>query len=73
MSYAFDVLAKAWAQLQGSLPNEVASGELATRFGFMLEELHECDHRLKGQINHDHRISATARALDCCIDKKEKV
>lgn len=64
MSYAFDVTARAWAALRAKLPADVQDSELAMRFEFMLEELHECDHRLRGQINQDARVRKTACKLD---------
>lgn len=64
MSYAFDVFERAWQQLRQELPPEHRDGELATRFGFLLEELHDANHRVRDAINHDERVTAYARKLD---------
>jgi len=64
VSYCYDVMSKAWAQLQAQLPQEVRDGELATRFGFLIEEMHEANHRLRDAINHDERVSKVARKID---------
>ena len=69
MSYAFDVIDRAWADLRKSLPEEQRNGELATRFGFMLGELHDANHRLGDAVNHDARVTAKARRLDAAIAK----
>ncbi len=72
MSYAFDVIERAWARLRESLPEEQRHGELATRFGFALEELHDANHRLRDAVNHDDRVTASARRLEAAIVKAEK-
>lgn len=64
MSYCYDVMSKAWARLQEQLPQEVRDGELATRFGFLIDEMHEANHRLRDAINHDERVSKVARKID---------
>jgi hypothetical protein len=63
MSYAFDTLSGAWELLKQSLPQEVRDGEFAMRFGFLLEELHDANHRLRDAVNHDPRVTAEARRL----------
>lgn len=72
MSYAFDTLAKAWTVLQGHLPDTVKDGPLAHRFGAMLEELHEADHRLRGAINRDDGVTSYARRLDNLMNEREE-
>lgn len=72
MSYCYDVMSKVWAQLQEQLPTEVRDGELAMRFGFLLEEMHEANHRLKDAINHDSRVSKAARQLDEAVTKEKE-
>lgn len=63
MSYCFDVLATNWEMLKAALPEGVRDSEITARFGFLLEELHDCDHRLRGQINRDERVTAAAHRL----------
>lgn len=69
MSYAFDILGRAWELLKQELPAEARDGEVATRFGFMLEELHDANHRLKDAVNHDARVTADARRLEAALAK----
>lgn len=69
MSYAFDTLSRAWDQLKKELPPEHRDGEIATRFGFMLEELHDANHRVNDAINKDSRVTADARRLEAAIAK----
>ena len=69
MSYAFDTLSRAWNLLKQELPAETRDGEVATRFGFMLEELHDANHRLADAVNHDARVTADARRLEEAITK----
>lgn len=69
MSYAFDTLSRAWALLQNELPPEHRHGEVAMRFGFLLEELHDANHRVNDAINKDNRVTADARRLDAAIAK----
>lgn len=69
MSYAFDTLSRAWDLLKRELPAETRDGEVAMRFGFMLEELHDANHRLKDAVNHDARVTADARRLEAAIAK----
>jgi hypothetical protein len=57
-------MAKAWAQLRERLPADVRDGELAMRFEFLIEEMHEANHRLRDAINHDDRVTKQARKLD---------
>lgn len=69
MSYAFDTLSRAWSLLQQQLPQEHRDGEIAMRFGFLLEEMHDANHRLNDGINKDGRVTADARRLDAAIAK----
>ena len=69
MSYAFDTFARAWEMLKQALPEQVRDGEVAMRFGFMLEELHDANHRLRDAVNHDTSVTAFARRLDDAIAK----
>lgn len=64
MSYCYDVMSKAWARLQAQLPEEVRDSEEALRFGFLIEEMHEANHRLRDAVNHDARVTKVARKLD---------
>jgi hypothetical protein len=64
MSYCFDVMASAWETLREKLPSEIRDGELAVRFGFLISEMHEANHRLKDAINHDDRVTNAARRLE---------
>lgn len=72
MSYAFDTLSRAWAKLRDELPEPTRSGMLATRFDFMLEELHEANHRLKDAVNHDARVTHHARQLDTALQMQAR-
>lgn len=69
MSYAFDTLSRAWQRLKDELPPEIRDGEVAMRFGFMLEEIHDANHKLKDAVNHDERVTASARRLDAAMTK----
>ena len=69
MSYAFDTLSRAWELLKKELPPETRDGEVAMRFGFLLEELHDANHRLRDAVNHDARVIADARRLEAAIAK----
>jgi len=69
MSYCYDVMSKAWATLEQSLPTDVRAGEVATRFSFLIEEIHEANHRLRDAINHDQRVSKCAANLDKAMTK----
>lgn len=64
MSYCYDVMARRWEELRLQLPAETRDGEVAVRFGFLIDEMHEANHRLKDAINHDGRVSRAARNLD---------
>ena len=66
MSFAFDTLSQAWATLRQRLPEDVQSAELTMRFEFLLEELHEANHRLKDAVNKDPRVSSIAVRLSRC-------
>lgn len=65
MSYCFDVIERAWSTIRPSVPNE----ELAIRFEQALMELHEANHRLKDQVNHDGAVRKAASRLDECLTK----
>jgi hypothetical protein len=71
MSYAFDILSGAWERLKQELPHEQRDGEIAMRFGFLLEELHDANHRVNDAINKDARVTADARRLQEAIAKAE--
>ena len=64
MSYCYDVMSKAWAELEQHLPADVRHGELATRFNFLINDMHEANHRLGDGINKDPRVTKSARNLD---------
>lgn len=72
MSYCFDVTRKVWATLREQLPPDVRESEVTVRFEFLLEELHECDHRLRGQINHDAGVTKYAHKLDGIFTEAQK-
>jgi hypothetical protein len=72
MSYCFDTLAAAWDHLRSQLPAEVRDDEVAMRFGFLLEELHEADHRLHGAVNRDDAVTGKARKLDDALVRCRK-
>lgn len=69
MSYAFDTLSRAWEMLKQELPQDTRDGEIAMRFGFLLEGMHDANHRLKDAVNHDARVTADARRLEAAIVK----
>ena len=69
MSYAFDILGAAWELLRQKLPPEHSDGEVAMCFGFLLEEMHDANHRLHDAVNKDARVIADARRLQNAIDK----
>jgi hypothetical protein len=73
MSYCFDVSARVWATIREKLPQEARDSEVVMRFEFLLEELHECDHRLRGRINQDNRVTKVARKLDEVFTESRKV
>jgi len=64
VSYCYDTMQKAWDKLSEHLPADVRHGELAVRFGFLISEMHEANHRLKDAINKDDRVHHCARNLD---------
>jgi uncharacterized protein (DUF1697 family) len=72
MSYCFDVLARTWTLLEEQLPADVRAKESTMRFAFLLEEIHEANHRLKDAINHDERVSRMARKLDEVLTQERK-
>jgi hypothetical protein len=57
-------MSRTWETLRQQLPDETRDSELAVRFGFLIDEMHEANHRLKDAINHDHRVTNSARRLD---------
>ena len=69
MSYCYDTMEKAWATLRDKLPADIAHGELAVRFGFLISEMHEANHRLGDAINKDDRVHHSARNLDRLMEK----
>lgn len=72
MSYAFDILSGAWSLLKEELPQGCRDGEIAMRFGFLLEELHDANHRVNDAINKDSRVTADARRLESAIARATK-
>jgi hypothetical protein len=64
MSFCYDVMTKAWETLRQQLPADVRDGEVAVHFGFLIDEMHEANHRLKDAINHDPRVTRMAGRLD---------
>ncbi len=64
MSYCYDVMSRAWEILRQQLPPEIRDGEISMRFEFLINEMHEANHRLKDAINHDERVTKRARGLD---------
>lgn len=71
MSYVFDTLSQAWNLLREQLPPETRDGEMATRFGFLLEELHDANHRLNDAVNKDGRARKDALRLQEAIEKSK--
>ena len=69
MSYAFDTLSRAWEHLKQELPAEHRDGVVAMRFGFLLEELHDANHRVNDAINKDDKVTADARRLEAALAK----
>lgn len=69
MSYAFDVLSSAWEHLKASLPPEQRDSEVATRFGFLIEEMHDANHRLRDAVNKDESVTADAGRLQRALEK----
>lgn len=72
MSYAFDTLSAAWQRLRQQLPEEHRDAALATRFEFMLEELHDANHRVNDAINKDARVTEHARRLQQTLSATQK-
>lgn len=62
MSFVFDTAERAWAELEKHVPAE--DHELAMRFGILLREFHDANHRLKDAVNHDPRVTKLAGALE---------
>jgi hypothetical protein len=71
MSYSFDTMSRAWAQLSQDLPPAVREGEAAMMFGFLIEAMHEANHQLDDRVNKDPRVSRTAQRLETALLKKE--
>jgi len=69
VSYSFDILSGAWEGIKAKLPQEDRDGEVAMRFGFLLEELHDANHRLNDAVNKDARVTADANRLKDAIAK----
>jgi hypothetical protein len=70
MSYCFDTLMQAWARIRVQLPDEAQSSEVTLRFEFLLQEMHEANHRARDVINHDERVTKFARKLDSVMNDK---
>jgi hypothetical protein len=64
MSYVFDTFSRAWARIRAALPETARGTEVTMRFEFLLEELHEANHRLKDAVNKDGRATRYAQRLD---------
>lgn len=64
MSYCYDVMSRVWAEIQATLPADVRDSERVMRFGFLIEDMHEANHKLKDAINHDSRVTQSANKLD---------
>lgn len=73
MSYCYDVMSKAWATLAEHLPPDVRHGETAVRFEFLMNEMHEANHRLRDAINKDVRVTKCASNLDKTMGGKDAV
>lgn len=71
MSYCYDVMSKAWATLATHLPEDVRHGEVAVRFEFLINEMHEANHRLKDAINKDTRVTRCAAQLNNVLEGRE--
>ena len=57
-------MAKTWEMLRQELPTETRDSALSARFGFLIDEMHEANHRLKDSLNHDAGVTSAARRLD---------
>lgn len=66
MSYAYDVMSRAWGRLSAGMPDT----ETKIRFGLLMEEMHEANHRLKDAVNHDAGVRKQAAALDKALTKE---
>jgi hypothetical protein len=64
VSYCYDVMSRKWEELRAQLPADTRDGETAVRFGFLIDAMHEANHRLRDAINHDGGVSRAARNLD---------
>ena len=75
MSHSFDVQNRAWNLLREKLPEDVRFSEVAIRFEFLMESIHEANHRISDAINKDARVTRSAQRLDDAVDNaiREKV
>lgn len=64
VSYCFDIMSRKWEELRLQLPADVRDSEDAVRFGFLIDEIHEANHRLRDAINKDDRVARAASRLD---------
>jgi hypothetical protein len=70
MSYVFDVFERAYAaEVEPHLPQD----EITMRFGILLRQLHDANHRLKDVINHDPQIVKLASALEKALEKGREI
>jgi hypothetical protein len=69
MSYCYDTMQSAWETFRQQLPEDVRDGEAAMRFGFLISDMHEANHRLRDAINHDGRVRASASRLEAALLK----
>lgn len=58
---------RSWSRLSEKLPEEVRESEEAARFRWLLEEMHEANHRLKDAINKDAGVTKSASQLDAVM------
>jgi len=65
-------MAKAWATLAAKLPQHVQDSEVATRFGLLIEEMHEANHKLGDAINKNHQVARQAAKLDSALYEEGK-
>ena len=72
MSFAYDTMSRAWATLEAQLPEQVRAGEVATRFGLLIEEMHEANHRLGDAVNKDARVTRQAQKLDAAMHARKE-
>ena len=72
MSYCYDTMSRAWAKLRAKLPEETQGSEVAMRFEFLIEEMHEANHRLRDAVNHDAAVSNCASRLDKAMTEESQ-